>query len=131
MRNLITDTVVLPAPAERLFAMYLDPAEHAAFTGMPVTIGAERGAKFEAFEGQLTGQILHVVASRLIVQSWRSTKFRDEDPDSTLILTFTQEGEQGRIDLVHLDVPEHDFEGVTEGWGKHYWGPWREMLLGE
>ncbi len=128
IRSIITDSVVLPAPAERLFEMYLDPAEHTAFTGMPVKIGAERGATFEAFGGQLSGLILHVVAPRLIVQSWRSTKFRDEDPDSTLILTFTPEGEQGRIDLVHLDVPDHDFEGVTEGWGKHYWTPWREYL---
>ena len=129
MRNVITDSVVLPAAAERLFEMYLDPEQHAAFTGQSVTIGAEPGAKFSAFDGQLSGQILHVVAPRLIVQSWRSTQFRDENPDSTLILTFTSEGEQGRIDLVHLDVPDHDVDGVTEGWGKHYWTPWRAYLL--
>lgn len=128
MRNVITDSVVLPATAARLFEMYLDPVEHAAFTGQPVTIGAERGAKFEAFGGALTGQILHVVPPQLIVQSWRSTEFRAEDPDSTLILTFTPEGDQGRIDLTHLDVPDHDVDGVTEGWGKFYWTPWRELL---
>lgn len=129
MRTVITDSIVLPAPAERLFEAYLDPAQHAAFTGHPVKIGVQRGAKFEAFSGQLSGEILHVVAPRLIVQSWRSTKFREEDPDSTLILNFTPEGEQGRIDLVHLDVPDHDVEGVIEGWGKHYWTLWNEMLL--
>lgn len=128
MRNVITDSVVLPAPAERLFEMYLDPTEHAAFTGSPVTIGATNGAEFAAFGGELSGQILQVVVSRLIVQSWRSSQFGEEDPDSTLILTFTPEGEQGRIDLVHLDVPKHDHEGVIEGWGKFYWTPWRELL---
>lgn len=128
MRNVITDSVVLPAPAERLFEMYLDPTEHAAFTGSPVTIGAASGAEFAAFGGELSGQVLQVVAPRLIVQSWRSSQFGDEDPDSTLILTFTPAGEQGRIDLVHLDVPKHDHEGVIEGWGKFYWTPWRELL---
>ena len=34
----------------------------------------------------------------------------------------------GWIDLVHLDVPEHDFDGVTTGWEKYYWTPWRECL---
>ncbi len=128
MRNVITDSVVLPAPAERLFAMYLDPREHTAFTGTPIQIGSEPGAHFEGFEGQLSGHILQVVAPRLIVKSWRSTQFRDQDPDSTLILTFTAEGDAGRIDLVHLDVPDHDVAGVTEGWGKYYWVHWRDYL---
>ena len=43
-------------------------------------------------------------------------QFNDNDPDSTLILTFTPVGAEGRIDLVHLDVPIHDHQGVTEGW---------------
>ena len=62
----------LPAPPERLYDMYLDPAEHAAFTGSPVTIAAEPGAPFRAFDGALTGTILQVVPKRLIVQAWRS-----------------------------------------------------------
>lgn len=131
MRSVIQQSVVLPASSERLFEMYLDSAEHGAFTGMPVEIGSQPGATFSAFGGQLSGTILAVARPRLIVQSWRSTKFAAEDPDSTLILMFTDEGtgaKRGRIDLVHLDVPEHDYQGVTEGWPNHYWGPWRAYL---
>jgi activator of HSP90 ATPase len=129
MRSIITDTVLLPASAEKLQEMYLDPNEHASITGKPVTIGPEQGASFEAFDGMLTGKILQVVRPGLIVQSWRSCKFHEEDLDSTLILTFTTENEQGRIDLVHLDVPQHDYDDVVAGWKKHYWIPWREYLL--
>lgn len=131
MRSVLQQTIVLPAPADSLFEMYLDPAAHAAFTGFPVTIGPEPGADFQAFNGQLSGQVLAVVRPRLIVQSWRSTKFQADDPDSTLILSFSAEpnqADQGRIDLVHLDVPDHDFRDVTEGWSKYYWVPWREYL---
>jgi hypothetical protein len=49
---------------------------------------------------------------------------------STLILAFTPEGTNGRIDLVHLDVPAHNYHGVVEGWETHYWGPWRRYLAG-
>jgi hypothetical protein len=35
MRTVISQSVVLPAPAEGLFAMYTDPAKHAAITGAP------------------------------------------------------------------------------------------------
>lgn len=128
MRRLIAQSVVLPAPAEHLYATYLEPALHAAVTGAPVTVGAESGAPFRAFGGQITGTMLTVVAPRLIVQSWRSVNFLEGDPDSTLILAFVPEGKNGRIDLIHIDVPEQDYQGVSEGWEKYYWAPWKRHL---
>ena len=128
MRSSIAQSAILPAPAERLYATYLDPARHAAVTGAPVTVGAEPGAPFRAFGGQLSGTMLAVVAPRLIVQSWRSMNFREGDPDSTLILAFVPEGANGRIDLIHIDVPEQDFQGVSDGWEKYYWTPWKRYL---
>jgi activator of HSP90 ATPase len=131
MRSVIQQSVLLPAPAETLFAAYLDPVQHAAFTGAAVTIAAAPGSAFSAFNGVLRGTMLAVVPSRLIVQAWRSVKFHDSDPDSTLILTFTPDGAHGRIDLVHLDVPGHDYQGVTEGWQMYYWTPWKTYLSGK
>lgn len=128
MRTIIRQSVVLAALAESLFDTYLDPAAHAAVTGAPVVIGSESGEEFRAFDGMLTGAMLAVVKPRLIVQSWRSAHFRTDDPDSTLILSFSAEGDEGRIDLIHLDVPDHDYDGVTNGWETHYWTPWRSYL---
>ena len=111
--------------------MYLDPSAHGAITGFPVSIGPEAGAPFRAFIDQLSGQILAVVKPQLVVQSWRSVKFHDTDIDSTLILMFIPEradANRGRIDLIHLDVPDHDYDDVNQGWHKHYWEPWRNYL---
>ena len=128
MRSIIYQTVTLPACAEALFDMYMDSARHAAITGQPVVIGEDRGAEFRAFGDMLSGTMLQVVRPRLIVQSWRSAIFNAEDRDSTLILSFADRDGSGCIDLVHLDVPDHDYDGVTEGWEKFYWTPWREYL---
>ena len=128
MRTIIQQSVVLSARADALYAMYLDPLTHAAITGAPVTISAEPGATFLAFEGAIRGTILSTISQSLIVQSWRSVHFNEDDADSTLILSFRARGEDGQIDLVHLDVPTHDFQGVTEGWETHYWEPWRRYL---
>jgi hypothetical protein len=128
VRSVINQSVVLPASAASLFDMHLDPQAHEAITGAPVTIGGIGGSQFRAFGGVLTGTILAVVRSSLIVQAWRSAKFEPADPDSTLILSFQSEGANGRIDLVHLDVPNHDYNGVVEGWEKFYWTPWRQFL---
>jgi uncharacterized protein YndB with AHSA1/START domain len=118
----------LPASPDRLFDMYLDPAEHAAFTGAPVAISARPGAPFRAFNDALTGTVLQVVAKRLIVQSWRSSRWAATDIDSTLILTFVPEGDGGRIELVHVNVADDDFAGVSRGWEAYYWSPWRAYL---
>jgi activator of HSP90 ATPase len=128
MRSIITQSAVLPAPAENLYAMYMEPERHAEITGAPVTISEEPGSPFRAHGDALSGTMLHVVPGRLVVQSWRSINFKESDPDSTLILQFSPEGHHGRIDLVHLDVPQQDYQGVTEGWEKYYWAPWRRFL---
>ena len=128
MRRLITQSTVLPAPAEELYATYLDPVRHAAVTGAPVSVSADSGSLFRAFDGQISGTTLWVIAPRLIVQSWRSTNFLKGDPDSTLILSFIPQGKDGRIDLIHIDVSEKDYQGVTDGWEKYYWAPWKRYL---
>ena len=128
MPRTVQQVVVLPVSPDRLFDMYLDPAKHAAFTSAPVTIGSQAGLPFRAFNNMLLGTILQVVPKRLIVQSWRSGHWKAEDIDSTLILTFWPDEDSGRIELVHVNVPDHDFEGVSEGWEKYYWSPWRAYL---
>jgi activator of HSP90 ATPase len=128
MGDVISQTVVLRAPAEVLFRMYLDESEHEKITGAPVKIDSTPGASFSAFEGALSGTILAIAAPHLIVQSWRSTDFKRTDPDSTLVLSFTSKEGVGQIDLVHINVPDHDFQAVTDGWEKFYWTPWREYL---
>ncbi|MDA2921568.1 hypothetical protein MYX76_19090, partial [Desulfobacterota bacterium AH_259_B03_O07] len=54
MRNIIRQTVVLPALLEALFELYSDPRAHEKFTGTLVVIGDEKGAKSQAFTGKLT-----------------------------------------------------------------------------
>ncbi|HEX9853269.1 MAG TPA: SRPBCC domain-containing protein [Woeseiaceae bacterium] len=129
MRSSIYKMVILPAPAAELYRMYMDPAAHSGLTGAPAKISEEAGSAFEAFGGLLKGRTLQVVKPRLIVQSWRSVNFADADPDSTLIITFTEEDPTaGRIDLIHLDIPESDYQGVSGGWESRYFAPWLEYL---
>ncbi len=129
MRNIIFKTVVLPAPADKLYDMYMDSEIHGAFTGSTAKISDVAGSDFEAFGGLLLGTTLQVIKPRLIVQSWRSVNFAEDDADSTLIISFTPEEDgDGRIDLVHLDVPEEDFQGVAGGWESRYFTPWLEYL---
>ena len=128
MPKTIQQSVTLPAAPAALYRMYLNPKSHAAITGAPVKIGAKPGSAFRAFNGALSGRVLATRPGRMIVQTWRSTGFGPKDLDSTLILTFWPRGKSGRIQLVHANVADRDVRGVTEGWKKYYWKPWRAYL---
>jgi len=118
----------LPAPPDKLFDMYLDAAEHAAMTGLSVTLEAHAGGVFRAFDGMLSGTILHIQPKSLIVQTWRSVNWPLTAMDSVLTLSFWPAEEGGRIELVHINVADEDFAGVSQGWEKYYWTPWRGYL---
>ena len=129
MLRIVKQSIVLPASPRALYAAYLSPKVHGAITGGKVSVGARTGAKFRAFGGALTGHTLHAVPGRLIVQAWRSSAFHKADHDSTLILRFLPAGRnRGRSDLVHVNVPSHDYRGVDEGWKNYYWKSWRKYL---
>jgi activator of HSP90 ATPase len=118
----------LPAPPDKLFDMYLDAAEHAAMTGLPVTLETRAGGVFRAFDGMLSGTILHIQPKSLIVQTWRSVNWPLTAMDSVLTLSFWPAEEGGRIEIVHINVADEDFAGVSQGWEKYYWTPWRAYL---
>jgi activator of HSP90 ATPase len=128
-KNLIT-AASLPGPPDQLFDMYLDPKVHSEFTGLPVTIGARPGDPFRAFDGAIWGTILRVEPKRLIVQTWRSVNFPPTAIDSILILTFWPQGDGCLIELTQVNVADEDFAGVSHGWEKYYWTPWRNYLEG-
>ncbi len=118
-----------PTAPDRLFDMYVDPNAHAAFTGAPVTVEPRPGAPFRAFHGMLTGTILHVEPKRLIVQTWRSANWPADAMDALLTLSFWPEKDGARIELVHVNIHDQDFAGVSQGWEKYYWAPWRAHLV--
>jgi activator of HSP90 ATPase len=126
-RNLVV-AAALPAPPQTLFDMYLNAEAHAAFTGSPVIIEPRAGAPFRAFDGAIWGTILHVDAKRLITQTWRSVNWPEDAMDSILVLSFWPQGDGARVELVQVNVADEDFAGVSHGWEKYYWTPWREYL---
>ncbi len=122
--------VELEAPPADVYAMYLDPGAHSAITGAPAEIAATEGAKFYAFGRALSGEILHLVPGRRIVQTWRSNVFRKTDADSIVVLTFLPKGRKRTLlDLQHLNVPAQDYAGVSRGWEEYYFAPWRKYVV--
>ena len=128
MTKTIQQSVKFNATPETLYEMYMDSGKHARATGAPAKLGRKVGSAFTAFDGMLNGRTLLLVPGKMIVQAWRSGVWKKTDTDSILVLTFRKDGSGSRVDLAHVNVPEHDHQGVTKGWEKYYWKPWRAYL---
>ena len=128
MTKAIQQSVRLAASPTELFDTYLNSKKHSAATGGKARMSRKAGGAFTAWNGQLRGRNLLIVPKRMIVQSWRSVNFKAGDPDSILILQFRKAPGGGQIDLVHVNVPAQDHKGVSKGWPKYYWKPWKKYL---
>src|SRR5579862_44598 len=119
MTKPIVQSNTFNATPKELYDLYMNPKLHAAFTGGPVKISSKPNSKFEAFGKMLWGTTLAAVPGKLIVQRWRSMNFKLSDADSILIFHFSKDAKGGRIDMTHVNVPEQDHKGVTNGWKKY------------
>jgi activator of HSP90 ATPase len=116
------------ATPAKLYALFADSAKHSAATGMPAKISKKAGGNWTAFGKMLLGKNLVIIPNKMIVQTWRSSEWKKSDPDSILVVTFEKAEGGAKVDLVHVGVPEYDHEGVTKGWVKYYWEPWKAYL---
>jgi len=129
MTPVVEQTVSFDATPAKLYELFMDSAKHTAATGMPAKVSRKVGGKWSAFGGMILGRNLALIPNRMIVQSWRSSEWKKADPDSVLIVSFEKSADGGaQVHLVHAGVPEHDHAGVTQGWVKFYWDPWKAYL---
>jgi activator of HSP90 ATPase len=129
MPKTVVQSLNLPATPPKLYAMYLDADQHASFTGGgPARIAAKAGTEWSAFDGRIHGRILALIADRMIVQSWRSFEWEENDLDSILVLTFWPEGQGARVELTQANVPDRLYDTLVSGWPSRYWNPWRSFL---
>ena len=117
------------ATPAQLYEAFMNSAKHTAATGMPAKISPSVGGKWSAFGGMIYGRNLLLLPNRRIVQAWRSSAWKKSDPDSVLVVSFEKAAGGGaRVELDHVGVPAYDHAGVTKGWPKFYWEPWKVYL---
>lgn len=116
-------STVLPASAERIYRAWLDSREHGALTGGLAEIAPEVGGKFTAWDGYIQGTTLALEPYRRILQSWRTTDFPEESPDSRLEVLFEEVEAGTRLTLLHSDIPEGQAEDYRQGWEDYYFTP--------
>ena len=102
-----------------------------AMTGGKATASPAEGGAFTAWDGYISGRNLVLEPGRRIVQSWRTTRFTAEDPDSQIEVLLEPVAGGTRLTLHHTNVPDGHTGYQDGGWQDHYFEPmkrWFENL---
>lgn len=119
-------SVTLPVSADKLYKAWLSSKEHSAFTGSESKASARLNAAFSAWDGYISGKNLELVPGKKIVQSWRTTEFADDAPDSILELTFEEKDSKTTLHLYHHGLQKGDAKKYTDGWKDFYFKPMKD-----
>lgn len=121
-------SITLPVKADKLYKAWLTSKEHAAFTGAGAKASSKVGGKFTAWDGYITGQNLELKANKKIKQSWRTSEFPENAPDSTLEITFEEKNGKTTISLYHYDLQKGDAKKYKDGWRDFYFEPMKQYF---
>lgn len=119
----------IPARPREVYDTWLSSHGHRAMTGSAMArIAARRGGTFVLWNGYITGRNLTLVPGRRIVQSWRTTKFAKDDPDSQIEVVLRRARGGTKLTLNHSNVPDGHFHYRDGGWQKSYFKPMRKYF---
>lgn len=126
MSKTIQQTVAFKgASAKQLYNLYMNAKLHSEVTGAPAEISKKAGEAFKAFGGQIKGKTIHVLANKMVVQTWRAKGWDRKAPDSILTLLFQDTEDGAEVNMVHALVPDDQVAELKKGWSDHYWKAWK------
>ncbi len=128
MAERIEVSEVLPVKQKNLYEAWLDSDKHSAFTGSKAVIDRRVGGTFTAWDGYISGTTISVEPFGRIVQSWRTTEFPDDAPDSEIEVLFDEVPEGTKITLIHNNIPDGQGEAYRQGWIDFYFTPMKEYF---
>ncbi len=120
--------IVLPLSAEKLYKAWLSSKEHTAFTGAEAKASVKINGKHSAWDGYISGKNLELIPSKKIVQSWRTSEFADDAPDSILEITFAEKAGKTTLNIYQHGLQKGDAKKYTAGWKEFYFAPMKNYF---
>ena len=116
---------IFPVPLKKVYEAWMDSDEHTAFTNSEAKIDSRVGGEFSAWEGYITGKTISLEPFTRIVQSWRTTDFNADDPDSLLEIILEPMDSGCKVTINHSGLPDGRKDEFVQGWEDYYFAPMR------
>lgn len=116
---------ILSASPAEVFEAWLNSDKHSEMTGSAADIKPVVGYHFKALDGYISGENLEIKPNSYIKQTWRSSDFTDNQPDSILEIKLKPiDGGKTELNLIHSELDDND-EQYRAGWEEYYFKPMR------
>ena len=113
---------VIPAPVQVVFDAWLSSHTHGEMTGSIATYNEATG-EFSAWDGYISGRTLTTAPPTRVIQSWRSTEFPGDAPDSVLEVLFEKARGGTLVTVKHSNSPDGQSASYAQGWNEYYFNP--------
>lgn len=115
---------IIPAPPEEVYLALTLEATIQLWTGDKVEMTAEPGTEFSLWDGSIIGKNLELEISKKIVQQWH---FGDQIEESIVTIKLHPHTQGTSVELRHTNIPDEDYDEITEGWNTIYFGSLQEF----
>ena len=116
-------TAKFPVSAKKLYEAWMSSKEHTAFTGSEAEIDDKEGGEFKAWDGYIWGKNIKLKPNEKIVQSWRTSDFPEDAPDSETEIVFKDVDDGVELEIKHTKIPDGQAGMYQIGWDQFYFGP--------
>jgi uncharacterized protein YndB with AHSA1/START domain len=114
--------------AHQVYEAWMDSRKHAEFTGETVDIQPYVGGKFLIAGSYISGKNIELEPYHRIFQTWRTTDFPENAPDSKLEISLTDSTDDCHVVLSQEDLPEDQVDSYRSGWMEYYFNPMIEYF---
>ena len=118
-------TITIHADIEDVYAALTNPVTIELWSGYPAVMDVNPGTEFSLWDGDITGLTLEVEPMRKIVQEW----FFGESKDKSIVTIYLmRDFGNTQVTVEHQNIPDDDFENISEGWREYYMGAIENFL---
>jgi activator of HSP90 ATPase len=109
----------LAATPEEVYLALTVPATISLWTGEEAEMSDVPDSEFSLWEGSIVGKNLEFEYGKKIVQQWY---FGDQEEPSIVTFKLHSIKEGTSVELSHTNIPDQEFQEITEGWNFTYFG---------
>ena len=121
-------SITITADPNAVYNAWIDSKKHTEMTGSEAIIEPRINGRFTAWDGYIEGTTVELEPNKRIVQTWRTTDFPPDSPDSTIEVLLEAVENGTRLTLIHTDIPEGQSNDYKKGWKDFYFDPMRRYF---